>query len=144
MCVYKQMVYVYTYHFTGDCYKFLAHFGGPFFFPTWCRSWFLDFQQEPSLDHKDLDKGRCLCNFSSVQASEFQNCNFLAIGQEPSSLIKKIQLMFFFNRLLMFEAGWNEELSSFKKCQQPKCLNPAWNWSTVYFLSALGKRWHLK
>ena len=57
---------------------------------------------------------------------------------------QKIQLMFFFNRLLMFEAGWNEELSSFKKCQQPKCLNPEWNWSRVYFLSALGKRWHLK
>lgn len=34
VCVYKQMVCVYIYHFTGDCYKFLAYFGGPpFFFP---------------------------------------------------------------------------------------------------------------
>ena len=87
VCVYKQMVCVYTYHFTGDCYKFIAHFGGPFFFfSTWCRSLFLNFQQEPCLDHKDLDKGLCLCNFSSIQASELQNCNFLAIGQELSFL----------------------------------------------------------
>lgn len=80
------MVYVYTYHFTGDCYKFLAHFGGPFFSPLGVDPDFWISSKNLVWIIRILIKDFVSVISLLVQASEFQNCNFLAIGQELSSL----------------------------------------------------------
>ena len=104
MCIYKQMVCVYTHHFTGDCYKFLAHFGGPFFPP-------LGVDPEFRISSKNLVWiiRILIKDFVSVITLPFRlqsskTVTFWLLGKSclPS---QKIQLMFFFNRLLMFEAG---------------------------------------